>query len=260
MNEERGFKGIWIDKDIWLDNRLTATEKIILAEIDSLDIEGQGCTASNKYLSEFCQCTESKVSKAIAKLTELGLIRQECFNGRHRKLIVLKYCLAQNASLPSTNLLGCLAQNASLPSTKDNFLYIDKIDYKIDDNKKEIKKEKKLTNFDIAIMKYTENEEVRTALYEFIKMRKAIKKPLTDHALDLIIAKLDRLSKNDAERIAILNNSIANNWSGVYELRAEEKKALKEQKKKSEEEKPFYMQTEWIRKNIDPDYVDEDEE
>ena len=40
----RDFKGIFIPKEIWLDDDLSAIDKIILAEIYSLDVEdGDGC-------------------------------------------------------------------------------------------------------------------------------------------------------------------------------------------------------------------------
>lgn len=90
---QRSFKGIWIPSEIWLDDRLTALDKIILAEIDSLDNE-EGCTASNDYLAEFCGCTTSKVTKSIAKLKELKLIELSSFDGRHRKL---KSCIVKKA-------------------------------------------------------------------------------------------------------------------------------------------------------------------
>lgn len=90
---ERDFKGIWIPANVWLDDRLNALEKVILAEINSLDCE-KGCWASNDYISEFCQCSSSKVSKAISKLVELGYVRVESFNGRCR---VLRSSLAKNA-------------------------------------------------------------------------------------------------------------------------------------------------------------------
>ena len=90
---ERSFKGIWIPSEIWLDDRLTALDKIILAEIDSLDNE-DGCTASNDYLADFCGCNVSKVSRAISKLKECGLIKSVEFDGRHRKL---QSCLAKKA-------------------------------------------------------------------------------------------------------------------------------------------------------------------
>lgn len=82
----RDFKGIWIPKPIWLDKRLSALEKIIFAEIDSLDCEDSGCFASNEYLADFCQCSITKVSCAISKLIQLGLVYQQSFNGRTRIL------------------------------------------------------------------------------------------------------------------------------------------------------------------------------
>lgn len=88
----RDFKGVWIPRDIWLNGELSALEKVILAEIDSLDSE-QGCFASNQYLAEFCQCSITKVSLAISKLIKLGYIYNESFNGRQR---VLKSSLSKS--------------------------------------------------------------------------------------------------------------------------------------------------------------------
>ena len=80
----RDFKGVWIPKDIWLDNRLNALDKIILVEIDSLDATEEGCYASNQYLAEFCQCSESKISSAINKLIKLNYLEIAKFDGRKR--------------------------------------------------------------------------------------------------------------------------------------------------------------------------------
>ena len=84
-DENRKFSGIWIPAEVWLDDRLTAVEKMILMEIDSLDND-DGCFASNEYLAEFCQCSKSKVSAAITKLVKLGYIRVKSFDGRKRTL------------------------------------------------------------------------------------------------------------------------------------------------------------------------------
>lgn len=89
---DRDFKGVWIPKEIWLDTRLNALDKVILTEIDSLDDGENGCYASNQYLSEFCQCSATKVSTAISKLQEYGYIEQVDFDGRHRKI---KSCLTK---------------------------------------------------------------------------------------------------------------------------------------------------------------------
>ena len=84
-DEQRGFKGVWLPREIWLDDRLTALEKVIFAEIDSLD-NGNGCTASNESLAKLCGCTERKITQAISKLKKLGLIEQVSFDGRERIL------------------------------------------------------------------------------------------------------------------------------------------------------------------------------
>lgn len=83
---ERDFKGVWIPKEVWLDTRLNALEKIILTEIDSLDMSDKGCYASNKYIADFCQCSETKVSTAISKLIEYGYLYVKSFDGRQRTL------------------------------------------------------------------------------------------------------------------------------------------------------------------------------
>lgn len=91
---ERSFKGVWIPSEVYLDGRLNALEKIILAEIDSLDVGEKGCFATNQYIASFCQCSERKVTEAISKLIRFGYIRQENFNGRSR---ILRSCLANSA-------------------------------------------------------------------------------------------------------------------------------------------------------------------
>jgi uncharacterized phage protein (TIGR02220 family) len=129
MAEERDFKGVWIDKGIWLDKRLNALEKVIYTEINSLDKEESGCYASNKYLAEFCQCSETKISTAISKLIELGYIYVKSFDGRIR---VLKSRLTKNVRQDLNYL------NADIKKVKDinidnnksnNNIYSEVLDY-----------------------------------------------------------------------------------------------------------------------------------
>lgn len=100
MGEERQFKGIWIPKEIWLDDNLSALDKVILAEIDSLDDEETGCYASNQHIAGFCQCSESKVTKTIAKLIKLKYIYIKAFDGRKRVLKSnVHFCKADQQNL-----------------------------------------------------------------------------------------------------------------------------------------------------------------
>ncbi len=100
MEDQREFKGIWIPRDIWLDKRLNAIEKVLFAEIDSLSGYELKCIKSNESFAEFCQCSESKVSKAIKKLIDFGYVEQVSFDGRRR---TLQSRLVKNASLNNKN-------------------------------------------------------------------------------------------------------------------------------------------------------------
>ena len=69
----RGFKGIWIPKEIWESNEISMQEKIFLAEIHSLDNE-QGCIASNAYFAKFFNLSKGSVSRIISSLKSKGYI------------------------------------------------------------------------------------------------------------------------------------------------------------------------------------------
>ena len=88
---------------------------------------------------------------------------------------------------------------------------------------KEKNKKKTETEFDQLINQNFSDEELKKAIYDFIKMRKAIKKPLTTRGLELMIKKLYQLTTNIDEQIEILNNSIMNNWQGIFPLKKDNK-------------------------------------
>ena len=106
----------------------------------------------------------------------------------------------------------------------DTQIRLDKIrleENSIDKDKKE--KRKKETDFDILIKEYTTNEELKINIYEFIKMRKGIKATITTIGLKRILSKLDTLASNDKDKIQILDNSIANSWRGIFELKEDKR-------------------------------------
>ena len=95
---------------------------------------------------------------------------------------------------------------------------------------KNIKKEKKKSEFDLIIDDYTDDLQLRNTIYEFIKMRKAIKAPMTSNALKLMLSKLEKLTSNDIHndnKIAILEQSIMNSWKGIFELKEASRKTKK---------------------------------
>jgi hypothetical protein len=66
--------------------------------------------------------------------------------------------------------------------------------------------------------------ELRQALDEFKAMRNRMRKPMTPLAVDLLVKKLQTLAPGDEQKqIAMLMQSIENGWTGVYELKQEQK-------------------------------------
>ena len=144
-------------------------------------------------------------------------------------------------------------QNQQVENEELNHLKKEIEQLKAENEKLKAKKEKpkkQTKSYDEQIAEYTENEELQNALKAFVQMRAFIKSPVTEQGLKLLLNKLTKISRNDAEKIAIVNNSIENNWKGFYGLKEESsyQKSVQPEKKydqngyESEEEfmKMFY--------------------
>lgn len=59
---------------------------------------------------------------------------------------------------------------------------------------------------------------------DFLDMRKAIKKPATPKAQELLVKKLTRFREQGQDPNLILEQSIINSWAGVFEIKADAKK------------------------------------
>lgn len=90
---------------------------------------------------------------------------------------------------------------------------------------RERKKGSALTSYDTIINERIFDEEVKATLYEFIKMRKLIKKPMTDYALTLLINRLEGFTIDPRAQVEILKTSIRNNWQDIYEPKAEQQRS-----------------------------------
>lgn len=220
MDENRDFKGVWIPKEVWLDTRLNALDKVILIEIDSLDQGKKGCYASNEHLAEFCQCSKTKVSTAISKLIECGYLYIQSFDGRKREL------KSRLSNFERQNIRNCKADIQILKESNT--------ENKTDNNT--VKKESKKVSYDEQIKTYTENEELQNALKAFIQMRSMIKKPLTNYALSLILKRLNKLSNDDSTKAAIVNQSVEHSWQGVFPLKNEYTEPQKQQEEPKQQE------------------------
>lgn len=62
--------------------------------------------------------------------------------------------------------------------------------------------------------------DLEKTIEDYKIMRKSLKKPMTDRAVELMLSNLDKLSKGDESiKIKILEQSIENSWLGIFELK-----------------------------------------
>ncbi len=96
---ERDFKGIWIHSEIWLSRELSLMEKVLFAEIHSLDNE-RGCFASNGYFADFFGMSARQISTHVTSLKAKGYITVTIENHHERTIHVTgKFAYAKPASM-----------------------------------------------------------------------------------------------------------------------------------------------------------------
>ena len=93
-------------------------------------------------------------------------------------------------------------------------------------NKKENKKEK--SALDSMIDEYTNNPALSDTLRDYIKLRKALKAPLTDRAMKICLNKLDTLATTDEGKIKVVEQSIERGWKGLFPLKQQEQEPVRD--------------------------------
>ena len=88
-------------------------------------------------------------------------------------------------------------------------------------NRKEKEQKEKLKEQETLRAYADGDSELLQALLDFEAMRKAIKKPLTERAKQLLCTSLDKLLQKGEDRVACLNQSILHNWQAVYPVKQE---------------------------------------
>ncbi len=101
------------------------------------------------------------------------------------------------------------------------------------------KKEKKKKETKV----FSDDAELNQAILAFMEFRKSIKKPMTDHAVALLISKLNGMTSYIPEQIEIINQSIVNGWQGVFPLKNEQAQPVRQtyhKQTKADELNDFY--------------------
>ena len=200
-----------INNDLLRLGDLKANTKILLLILISYEneVEGYSYPSQSRLLKE-TSLSKATLLKCLNELEGKGYIKRVKEKGENNKYYIAS-SIKIDTDTSAKNSTTTSAKNDTATSTKISTLK------ELNKNKKE-KKENK-TDLDKIIEAYTSNDLLIEALKDFIKMRKAIKRPLTDRAMKGILNKLDNYASDDLEKIEVLENSIVNCWQGIFPIK-----------------------------------------
>jgi DNA-binding transcriptional MocR family regulator len=199
MND-RQFKGIWIPAHIWEQLDLTAAERCLWAEIDSFTNAKSGYYKTNQQASEELGISERSVSRAFAKLENLGAITIEKSGVRR----VAK----------STQWRDVLDSVASNPRHSGE---VSSPEWRGIKNKE---KNKIKNNENTVVMPFDEKEFVEIWRTWKRERQAYTRGRYTPYAQQRALNKLDRLSHGNLELARkIIDQSITNGWKDFYPYR-----------------------------------------
>ena len=221
---DREFKGVWIPKEIWLCKDLTALDRVIYAEIDSLDNENH-CTASNKYFAEFCGVGEATITRSIQKLIDKGYIEVVSFDGRHRVIKMIKQS-HQNDEAESSK---CVANNIDNKQTNNKSISKDiDTDFEFGTKKSKTKKPSLYEKCVSMINDFTNDKQERELLVKalnlFLENSREAGKPMYSNQFKGKLNILQKLSSHIDVKCKIIQQTLDNGWNNFYELKTNTKK------------------------------------
>lgn len=220
--------------------------------------DDQYFTGSWQYLADWTNSTKRSVNNALKALVDKGLLLK-----KDKVVNNVKYCeykalkepfREEKSSLGGGEKISLGGEKISLgggekfslgggEKISSNNIDINNIDI---DNKENKKKERKSTTYDSILSSMDLEPRLKETLIEFIKMRKLIKSPMTDHALELLIKKLEKMSSDVDVQIEILNQSIQNSWKGIFPI--DKKKQVNNASNALEDDYQRY--SDWSKKRI----------
>ena len=207
MEEKKSYYAI-IPANVRYDADLTPNAKLLYGEITALCNEKGYCWATNDYFAKLYNVSRVSISNWISALVKKGYLYSEMQYKEGTKEILNRYLKLVDEPIKenfNTPIKENLKDNNTLKNNTVNTT---------------VKKERK-TTYD-AILSCIEDEELKALYLEYIKMRKLIKAPMTDRALQMLIKKVNELEPYSIEhQKQMLETAIMNNWKSVYPIKKE---------------------------------------
>lgn len=217
----RDFKGVWIPKEIWLNFELSALDRVLLAEINSLDNENH-CTASNDYFAEFCGVGVATITRSIKKLKTMGFIETEMVNGATGSYRVIKMIIGSNQN-DETGVIKMIGDynsdnntNNKMVLSKDNTIENAPADFQFGKQKSE--KPNLYTKCISIIDEYTNNLKIRTLLIQYLDLCLEMKSIRGANQWKGMINTLNTIYSNNPSVTLdrIISQSIERGWKTFY--------------------------------------------
>ena len=187
----------------WMVNdlKLKGSELLIYAIIYGFSqAENQCYNGSLKYLADWVSLKKPGVIANLNSLIAKGYITKE-----EKNFGGVQYIEYRSIHLTHNN---------------KGYIDIDK-DSNYNNSNIDIKEKKSTRKESISeILEKIENLKLKETYLDFLEMRNKIKSPIvTERALKMLINKLNSLATDQKEQIAILEQSILNNWKSVYPIK-----------------------------------------
>lgn len=198
-----------IPANVRYDTQISSTAKLLYAEISSLTNSKGFCFASNEYFANLYGISIRQVRNLIGKLEERCYITVERETSQRKIFIFEAVTVKKISSEEEKNFL---------PEGEKNFPH-NNTSINNKSNNPPLSPQGEKVSAKKLIAGYTTNSSLREAIVDFAKMRKSIKKPLTERALKMVFKKLDTLAPgDDVLKIKILNRSTFRCWQDLYAL------------------------------------------
>lgn len=203
--------------------KIKANAKLLYGEITALANKKGYCYASTGYFAELYEVSEKQVKIWIGELENHDFITNIIVKeyGNKRFIFLGKVDKeAVKSKLTSNQKVTTSAPKGYDPSNQKVTTYNNTIN-----NTSNIKKEKKF-DAENYILNLDLDQDIKESLTDWIEVRKAKKTATTQKAIDLALNKLSKFSKETQKQM--LENSVLNGWTGIFEIKEEKVKENKE--------------------------------
>ncbi len=224
VNKDSEYFYVWC----WILTYAAYEEKRVLFDGKDIVLQRGQLLTTAKHISTSLNINESKVNRILKKLKIEKQIDKQT-SSRNTLITVLNWNFYQEIDKQNEEQVTSKRQTSE-EQMKSNRQTNGKPSYCNKEYKKErIEEDKNVGNEDSENLEdekpkgkvyYPNDEKLNQAFLDFMKMRKSIKKPMTDRAITRAMNSLQKLSGGDNDlAIQILEQSIFHCWQDVYELK-----------------------------------------